>query len=112
MNQLSLFDLAEAIQAREEAIARVDLHADEMWKQSCREAIIAVASIKAEFTTDDIWEWMFVNGVDQPHENRAMGAVIRESHKSGIIKPTDRYLNSLRPECHRRPIKIWLSLIF
>lgn len=112
MNQLSLFDLPEAIEAREEAIARVDAHAEEQWKQACRNAIMEIASIKAEFSTDDIWEFMYQNNIEQPHENRAMGAVIREAHKLGIIKPTDRYVNSLRPECHRRPIKIWLSLIF
>lgn len=112
MSQLSLFDLPEAIKARDEAIARVDTNMDERWKQACRNAIMEIASIKAEFTTDDVWELMYQKNIDQPHENRAMGAVIREIHKLGIIKPSDRYVNSLRPECHRRPVKVWLSLIF
>jgi hypothetical protein len=45
-----------------------------------------------------------------PREPRAIGAMMTNAAKAGVIAPTNRYTPSARPECHRRPVKIWKSL--
>jgi hypothetical protein len=69
-----------------------------------------LARMRPEFTTDDVWEHLFQNDLPMPHEPRALGAVMVAAARARIIAPTDRYTPSARPECHRRPVKIWRSL--
>lgn len=109
MSQLSLFD---AIQARDEAIAQVEANAEPAWKQACRDAIRELAICKAEITTDDVWEYLEAEQVELPHEVRAMGALMLQAGRQGLIVATDRYRNSGRVACHARPIRVWASLVF
>lgn len=112
MNQPTLFDMPTAIEARDEAIERVETNAEPEWKTNCLNAIQQVALVKAEFSTDDVWEYLHQNGIEAPHENRAIGALMIKAGLKGWITTTDRYVNSLRPACHRRPVRVWRSLIF
>lgn len=109
MTQMTIFD---AIEARNEAMSRVERNAEEPWKQACRDAIRQIALDKAEFTTDDVWEYLSDNDVELPHEVRAMGPLMSSAAKQGWIVATDRYRNSTRVACHARPVRIWASLIF
>lgn len=109
MSQLSLFD---AIQAREEAIEQVERNAEPEWKQACRDAIRELAIAKAEFTTDEVWEYLEAEQVELPHEVRAMGALMLNAARQGLIVASDRYRNSARVACHARPVRVWVSLCF
>lgn len=60
------------------------------------------------FTSDAIWSRVGRH----PNEPRAMGAVMRALRREGIAEPTATVLPSLRPQCHRRPVRIWRSLVF
>lgn len=58
------------------------------------------------FTTDELWHYL--GGTDlTTHEPRALGAVIRGAKTAGEIRGTGRYVTSIRPECHARPIPVW-----
>jgi hypothetical protein len=44
------------------------------------------------------------------HEPRALGAVMRQLARDGVIEPTDTYAPSGRSQNHNRPQRIWRSL--
>ena len=92
---------------KEEAIERVDRHMDPEWRQKTMQAIWILAKEKPEFTTDDVWKF-----VPSTRENKAMGACMMRAKKQGLVQPTERHIPSERPDCNRRPVKVWKSLLF
>lgn len=77
----TLFDaLAEA----DEAIARVEQHADEDWMMFARAALWKRAQSQTDFTTDDIMEDISLHNVTT-HDARALGPVVRRALRSGTI---------------------------
>jgi len=50
-------------------------------------------------------------GVEGTHEPRAMGAVMRSLARARVIEATDRTVESVRKANHRRPVRVWKSLI-
>jgi len=102
-----------ATQARDEAIDRVERNADPDWAEAAYLACRLVAEDQQFFTTDNVWQKISILFPQfKTHEPRAMGAVMRKAAKDGAIVPTDEYVRSDRPECHRRPMMRWESLIF
>lgn len=98
-------EAAEA--ARDEAVARVERNADDEWLEAALNAVAALGEGCAEFTTDDVWLLLGRWGVPEPHEARAMGAVMRRAARLGLAVKTDRVRNSVRAECHARPVAVW-----
>jgi hypothetical protein len=96
---------------KEEAIDRVERHANPDWKLTVAKVIREVATLKAEFTTDDVWLRLklYVNAAT--HEPRAMGAAMLRASKDGICQPLMRFEQSGRASCHNRPIRVWKSLL-
>jgi len=95
-------------QLRDEAIARVDANAHQRWKVAAMEAVQAVAAMRDTFTTDDVWA--VLGGFDvSTHELRAMGAVMQTAKKRGLIRATSDFRMSTRPECHARPVRVWVG---
>ena len=88
------------------AIDRAQANASDLWFRGAMNAVRYLVAQRRPFTTDDVWS--HVEG--QTHEPRAMGAVMRQAQRDGLIKPSGEYRKSLRPECHRRPIQVWIPL--
>ena len=110
-DQPSLFDEPLAIALAEQAIEQVGLNADQLWAKEAYKVVILRSMNRMDFTTDHVWEWMNdLHPTLTTHEPRAMGAVMRKAAASRLCVPTERYSKSLRPECHRRPIRIWKGL--
>lgn len=103
--QGDLLQLA-AQQARDEAIARVDAHADSAWRQRALQVVEYLAATRGTFTTDDVWEQLAVHG-EATHEPRALGAIMRTAARQGICAPTPTYRTSSRAACHARPVRVW-----
>jgi hypothetical protein len=111
MNQPSLFDEPLAIALAEQAIERVGLNADQLWAIEALKVVEMLSIERHDFTTDDVWEWMNqLHPTMTTHEPRAMGAIMRRASQSRLCVPTERYINSMRPECHRRPLRVWKGL--
>ena len=108
-HQPSLFDVPAGIAARDKALAQVEANADPAWKIHARTAIEFLAKTRHEFTTDDVWQHLADRHQEGPREPRALGAMMTTAARDGWIMPTDRYVPSARPDCHRRPIKVWRS---
>jgi hypothetical protein len=98
--------------AKKEAMQRVAANASVSWLSAAKHAGVLVARRRAEFTTDPIWKVLELQGVQPPHEPRAMGPVMDALVKSGICVKTDRVRPSVRPECHRRPLTVYRSLLY
>lgn len=107
--QPSLFDAPQAKAARDEAIDRVEQNAAETFKAAAERAILHVARSRNLLTTDDVWKLLHQWETTPPREARAMGAVMRRMGAEGWIEPTDEWRLSMRPACHRRPLRVWRS---
>lgn len=111
MTDLSLFDAAEGSRRRDEAILRVDANAPSSWKRAALQAVRMICEKRDEFTTDEVWFILEVNGVDGPHEPRAMGPIMMQAERRRWCAKTDDWRNSVRADCHARPLKVWRSLL-
>ena len=59
------------------------------------------------FITEDFRTWATANGLDEPQEPRAYGAVIRRAVKSGMIRATGEYRQTTNIKSHSRPMMVW-----
>lgn len=103
-------DRKEAERLRDEAIARGYNASPERWRGVLDQAIRTVAQKNEQFTTDDVWEYLHENEIAVPSETRSIGGAMKRAAAEGIIRPTDRFVNSERPICHSRPNRVWMSL--
>lgn len=95
---------------RDEAISQVESAMDRQWKHIALAAVRVLAERGDPFTTDDVWAKVEGLSLATTHEPRAMGAVMQRAAKLGLIKATDRTVQSRRPRCHARPVRVWMPL--
>lgn len=107
MTQATIFDALESARRRDAAIAQADAHAPEAWKERAFATVEAVAGKLPYFAADDIWN----EGLEKPHEPRALGAVLIRAVKAGICEPTETWQHSRMPSQHRQPIRVYRSLL-
>ena len=96
---------------RDEAMARVEAHADPDWKHMAVRAFMKVAYGSDEFTTDDVWRQLEEWEVPAPHEPRAMGPIVRSLVTQGVIEPVGRRKKSALPQGHCRPVEVYRRVI-
>lgn len=87
-------------------------HAHQDWLLSAEKALLCVARRQKLLTSDDVWDWLR----DQPvkyttHDNRAMGSIFRNADRDLLIKPLDKWQVTRRRVAHRRPVRVWRSLL-
>ena len=87
-------------------LAAVEAHANPDWKDEAERVIDTLAATRQHFTTDDVWQRL---GHVSTHEPRALGALMKRAASRGVIRATDGWATSTRPECHGRPIRVWRS---
>jgi hypothetical protein len=104
-----LLDIVAASEARDAAIARVGA-ASVAFVGAASIVVTDLARSLAEFTTDDVWDALAGCSLEV-REPRALGAVMRDMQRLGVIAPTDRYRPSARVACHARPVRVWRSLV-
>jgi hypothetical protein len=96
---------------KKQAIETVERNADPIWKTNAKRAVMHLAQTRATFTADDVWRLLDERGEESPREPRAMGAIMTAAAKAGIVEASTQWVESVRPECHRRPVRIWESRI-
>lgn len=101
-----LLDATLARAARDEAIQRVEDGASVDWLSRALEAVRRVAGQRETLTTDDV-----AGLVPEPPEPKAWGPVMLAAARAGYIERTDRTRESDRVSNHRRPMRVWHSLI-
>ena len=71
-------------------------------------AIITTLAPGREFTTDLLWELADARAADVPvAERRAIGAVVKQAARLGLIVRAAGWEESARPACHARPCARW-----
>jgi len=108
--QPSFFDPVEGKRLREDGIARAEDHAVPDWNVEVDKAILRIARRRPLFTTDDVWAEIAPIPT-LTHEPRAMGAAMRRAQRAGWCKPTDEHWLTKRALAHRRPLRVWQSLL-
>lgn len=104
--QGTLFDLGASRAAKDEGMRRVAAHAPAAWLAAARAAVLSVARRGEEFTSDDVWQ----TGLPSPPEPRALGAVMGELARVGLIAQTGRYVRTARRTRHNAPVAVWLGI--
>lgn len=84
MSAETLWDLAAAREARDEALERVH---DAPWASFAWPALEAVARRQAVVTSDDLWKELDRRGIPRPIEGRAAGPVMLRGVREGLIQP-------------------------
>ena len=110
MTQLWL--VQDGIEARDEAMDRVERAAAEHWKSNAYWAIRYVARVRETFTTDAIWWVLDKMEIPRPKEPRVLGPLMRSAVNDGVCERTDKYARTVQPQGNRRPIQIYKSLIW
>ena len=104
---------AVAIAERDEALARVAEHTDPSWEAEAVQAIYTLAARRfpddnlVEFTTDDVWDLLAERGIPAPHEPRALGTIVREATRQGVIRVVGWAPSRRR---HQSPIRVFLGV--
>jgi hypothetical protein len=103
--QLPLDEVYETVP---QVLERVNRNANEEWKEKAWEVMQHVCKTMASFTSDSLWHELQKENV-HTHEPRAIAAIIMRAAREGLCEPTDNYIKSSRPVCHKRPLRLWLS---
>lgn len=93
--------------AKTAAIAQVGQAADPVFKAAAVRAIRDLCTRQQELTADDVWMALERSGATETHEPRALGAVMQYAARLGLIKATDRWQESVLPQRHARPVRVW-----
>ena len=104
MTQTDIFALEKK---RDRAIKQAEIGADCDWFDEATAAVELLILRKSPFTTDDVWRLIHHTG-KKTSEPRAMGAVIKQFSKEKRLEQIG-YRPSMRPECHMRPIAVWIA---
>lgn len=96
-------DLPAAVEARDEALDRVEKGVTDAWKEEARNIVLRKYWRDGEFTSDDIW----AAGLEKPAEPRALGTVLMKLAKEGLIEKTGRYIKTAQVSRHAAPIAVW-----
>ena len=101
---------SEGDRLRDEAVAKVDKNANVVWKLIADYVLKELHERQFKITADDVCFEMEDRFPDvTTHEPRAFGPVFLRAKSAGLIVPTDRYIKSMRPQGHSRPMRVWLS---
>lgn len=96
---------ANIVRAREErdtAMEQVDsVPEDDHWKTMVTNWVTNLEA-GTQFSADDVWAFL---GDDGPHDNRALGPVLRRCASNGLTFNTKTYTPSVRR--HMTPIVVW-----
>jgi hypothetical protein len=98
---------------KRDGMSRAEQHSDPHWWQCMLECGKEVAERKPYFITDDV---VLLCRQRHPnastHEQRALGPLMSQMCRLGYCERTQDWVESMQPQCHRRPMRVWFSLIY
>jgi hypothetical protein len=95
----------------EDAMLAVKAAAPQKWKEAIHDLIYELARGGLEFTADDVWNRAQFKNMEMPPEPRALGAMMQDFRNRGLIKPLEKWQQSTRKVCHKRPLRVWVGNI-
>lgn len=109
--RLPLLDRDAAQAATEDGIAAAEHLTDDDRKQQMFDAIVNVARQHRYFTADQVWDELGEVGDDRD-DGSGLGPVFRQVAAAAIIESARFTRPSERAATHKRPMRVWRSLIF
>jgi hypothetical protein len=97
--------------AKDDAIDRVERHANDVWLDAAYAALQRVARNQPTVTADDVWEALPDALKSLQHEARAIGPVMLRGLRDGVLAPTDRIRMSALGK-GRWKVRVWTSTTF
>lgn len=94
-----------------DGMRRAEEHAPVSWRGHAELAVQYVAERRERFTTDPVWRVLEAWDVARPPEPRALGPLMKAACTWGWCEPTDNTVLSVLPQNHRRPVRVYRSLI-
>lgn len=82
------------------------------WWQHMLEIGREVCAQRQIFTTDDLMRLHRARQGPETHEPRAMGPLMHALQALGYCEPTQDWVESTQRINHRRPQRVWYSLIY
>jgi hypothetical protein len=89
-------------------------HADRVepgWSDQAYEMMEGYALSHFEFMTEEVRVWAYGEGLPQPPDGRAWGAVTSRAVKAGMIA-LNRYRKTRIPPAHATPRAVWRSILY
>lgn len=107
------FNAEASERAREASITQVERAADDAWKAVALAVVEQICRLRSggEFTTDAVWYLLGLDETIPPREPRALGPVMRRAQAAGFCASTERFHLSTRVRAHRKPQRVWRSLL-
>jgi hypothetical protein len=106
-----VLDAARAAQLSDAGCQQSGDRAADDWKMDMVRGIYVIARRQPLLTSDDLWAELGAAAVQRCNPS-ALGGVFRSAARDGLIRLTGDRLESRRPAHHRRPLRVWQSLIF
>jgi len=106
-----VLDRGLARELADRGIAHSSAAAPEEWQTMIRNAIDRLARRLPTFTSDDLWLEVGPKAMYQANPS-ALGGVFRTAAAEGAIVCTEERRESDRPATHRRPLRVWRSLLY
>lgn len=102
----------EGDRLRDEAMHRAEQNAPLSFRAGVMLALHYIATYRRELTTDPVWYVLEDWGEPKPPEPRALGPIMKSAVAWGWIVPTEKTWRSVRPDCHRRWLRVYASLLY
>jgi hypothetical protein len=94
-------------------MARAKRHSNSHWWVCMMQCAKEVAERKPYLYTDDIVQLCRMRHPNaSTHEPRAIGPLMRDCCKLGYFERTQDHVESTQAQNHRRPIRVWHSLLY
>lgn len=98
---------------KRDGMARAEANASAQFKATMIKIGVRLARTLRQFTTDEMYDIYYALPHPPPtHEHRAMGPVMRHLARQHVIIKSTMWLPCCRPSQHRRPLQVWVSLIY
>ena len=91
--------------ARDRGIANAETGSGPEWQEQALALIRRIAGERSFLVSDDLW----VSGLAEPKDGRALGATFIRAKNLGYIAPTMQFVITHQVSRHKAPIRVWRS---
>jgi hypothetical protein len=110
---MGFFDAVAGEAGKREGMERAEASANAEFKATMIEIGVQLARTLRRYTTDEMYEIYYAMDHPPPtHEHRVMGPIMSHLAKHHVIIQSTMWKESRRPSQHRRPLRVWTSLIY
>jgi hypothetical protein len=88
-----------------EGIANAETGSGPDWQEQAIALVKKLAESHSYIVSDDLW----VSGLTEPGDSRALGAAMVTAKRRGYVTPTMMFVNTYQASRHKAPIRVWRS---